>query len=302
MNLWIVFSLIAAAAQNLRFMLQKQLKTAGLSTAGTTFARFVWSAPAVAVFVLVRYGGDLPPTPPAFWAYAVVGGTAQILATGLVVALFAWRNFTVGTTLMKTEVMLTALIGFAALGDRVAAGALGAIAVGVAGVVLLSDPPDPRGLRWSRVFNRASAYGVGAGFLFSVSAVAYRGASLAIPTDDFILRATMTLAAVTLMQSAAMAVWMRIRQPGEVSRVFRHWRSTAAVGFFSMIGSAGWFIAFTLQNAAYVKAVGQVELIFAALTSRFVFGERASRRELWGIALIAASVAALLLVPRPGTG
>lgn len=302
MNLWIAFSLIAAAAQNVRFMLQKQLKAAGLSTAGATFSRFAWSAPAVAAFVAVRSGADPPPVPPEFWIHAAVGGAAQILGTGLVVALFAWRNFTVGVTLMKTEVMMTALVGFAALGDRVAPAALAAIAVGAAGVVLLSDPPPPGAPRRPRVFTRASAYGVGAGFLFSVSAVGYRGASLSVPTDDFILRATMTLAAVTLMQSAAMAVWMRIMEPGEISRVFRRWRKTAPVGFFSMIGSAGWFIAFTLQNAAYVKAVGQVELLFAALTSRYVFGERASRRELLGVGLIAGSVAALVLAARPGTG
>ncbi|MFT5631570.1 MAG: hypothetical protein ACI9HB_002751, partial [Gammaproteobacteria bacterium] len=42
MELWIPITLGAALAQTLRFMLQKQLKTTQLSTAGTTFARFVY--------------------------------------------------------------------------------------------------------------------------------------------------------------------------------------------------------------------------------------------------------------------
>ena len=49
MELWIPITLGAALAQTLRFMLQKQLKATQLSTAGTTFARFVYSAPLVAL-------------------------------------------------------------------------------------------------------------------------------------------------------------------------------------------------------------------------------------------------------------
>ena len=109
MSLWIVFTLIAAVAQNVRFMLQKQLKGIGLSTSGATFARFLWAAPVVTLFVLVWSGGELPSLTPAFWAFAIAGGAAQIVATLLVVALFSYRNFTVGITLIKTEVFLTAL-------------------------------------------------------------------------------------------------------------------------------------------------------------------------------------------------
>ncbi len=40
----------------------------------------------------------------------MTGGIAQMLATACVVALFGRRNFAVGVTLCKTEVILTALI------------------------------------------------------------------------------------------------------------------------------------------------------------------------------------------------
>lgn len=41
MEPWIFITIGAALAQSLRFMLQKQLKTTALSTAGTTFARSI---------------------------------------------------------------------------------------------------------------------------------------------------------------------------------------------------------------------------------------------------------------------
>ena len=63
-----------------------------------------------------------------------------------------------------------------------------------------------------------------------------------------------------------------------------------------MLGSLGWFTAFTLQNAAYVRALGQVELVFSVLAAWLVFRERSSGRELAGIALIALSIAAIVLL------
>lgn len=45
-----------------------------------------------------------------FWAYALAGGLTQILATMCVVALFAERNFAVGITFKKTEVIQLSLI------------------------------------------------------------------------------------------------------------------------------------------------------------------------------------------------
>ena len=47
---------MAAAAQTVRFMLQKHLKATKLSTAGATFARFIYSAPLVLVIAL-SYAG-----------------------------------------------------------------------------------------------------------------------------------------------------------------------------------------------------------------------------------------------------
>jgi drug/metabolite transporter (DMT)-like permease len=298
MPLWIPITIFAAFAQNLRFMLQKHLKATGLSTGGATFARFVFAAPIACMMVLglVAFGWEVPKTSLRTWVYVPIGGLAQIMATMFVVALFSERNFTVGITLKKTEVMLTALTGFIVLGDRINLSALFAIILGVIGVVLLSDPPKMVGQNWKqRIFNRASGYGVGAGALFAVSATCYRGASLSLSSGDFIIRATLTLAFVTVFQSIAMAIWLNWKEPSEIARVFKVWRVTALVGICGVLGSIGWFMAFTLQNAAYVKALGQIELLFTFIASYFFFKEHSTKRELFGAGLIVASILLIVL-------
>ena len=160
------------------------------------------------VLALVGSGmRDLPGLNSRFLGFAMVGGISQIVATVCVVALFAERNFTVGITLKKTETMQTAIIALIVLGEAVSAWGLIAIAVGLVGVLLLSDPPKTDiPLRWqARVFNRASGFGMASGALFGVSATGYRGASLALGGDgDFLIRAATTLAFVTLFQSLVM--------------------------------------------------------------------------------------------------
>lgn len=301
MELWIPITIAAAFAQNLRFMLQKHLKATRLTTAGATFARFIYAAPLAALLLwgLVEFTNrDLPGYGPRFLLFAMTGGVAQIVATMFVVALFAERNFAVGITFKKTETVQTAMLGLLVLGEAISIYGVLAILVGLFGVILLSDPPNASArLGWrQRVFNRASGYGLASGALFGVSAIGYRGATLSLFSGDFIIRAALTLAFVTLFQTLIMAVYLQARQPGQITAVLRSWRVSAWVGLTGMLGSFGWFMAFTLQNAAYVKTLGQVELVFTFLASYFIFKERSSKKELAGIGLVIVSIVLLILV------
>ncbi len=297
MPLWIPVTIAAAAFQTVRFMLQKSLSAARLSAEGATFSRFVYSAPVIlaALFIwLAVTGRDLPRLTSAFWAYGAAGGLAQILATICVVLLFKQRNFAVGITFKKTEVIQTAIVGLVVLGEGVSAGALVAILVGLAAVLLLSRAPGGQGAWWRHLTNRASALGLGSGVLFAVSAVGYRGASLQVASDEPALRAAVTLAAVVTMQTLAMGAWLMWRDRAELGAVWAARRAAVFIGLFSMAGSFCWFWAFTLQNAAYVKALGQVELILSLMASVLFFRERITGREIAGMALLGVSI--LLLV------
>lgn len=298
MPLWISVTLAAAVFQTIRFMLQKSLSAVRLSAAGATFARFFYSAPVILSALGLWFaatGHGLPPLAAMFWVYAVVGGTAQVLATICVVALFRQRNFAVGITFMKIEVILSVLIGLAVLGDRVSLAGFGAILLGVAGVLLLSRAPGATGAWWRHLTNRAAGLGLGSGLLFAVSAVFYRGATLAIDEPDPLLRAAITLATVVGLQTLGMAAWFLWRDRGELRAVWAARHSAVFIGLFSLAGSYCWFLAFTLQNAAYVKAVGQVELILGLAASVLAFREPVAARELTGIALLGGSILALVL-------
>ncbi|WP_415184032.1 EamA/RhaT family transporter [Phaeovulum sp.] len=293
MALWIWVTLAAALVQTLRFMLQKRLKGAGLSTGGATFSRFLFGAPiaALAATLTLSLTGETVPLPGArFWIFALAGGAAQVAATFLTVALFSLRNFAVGVAFTKTETVQVALFSVVVLGEAVSGLGWLAILIGLAGVLLLSRTPAGGGLR-----SRATVYGVLAGGLFGISAIGYRGATLELLPLAAFTRAVVTLACVTFAQSIGMALYLRLREPGELRRVLAAWRRTIWVGITGVAGSAGWFTAFALQNAAYVRALGQVEIVFTLLVSALVFHERLSRREGVGIALVVVSLLLIIL-------
>lgn len=290
-------AIAAAFFQTARFMLQKVLSTGRLSVAGATFARFVYSMPVI--WVLVGLFGvvthtQVPQITPKFWIMAPIGGVTQILATLCVVALFQSRNFAVGVAFKKTEVIQIACVSAVVLGEMVSWVGFGAILVGLVGVMLMSDHGAHADRGGNRFFNRATGLGVLSGFLFAISGVAYRGASLEIVTDQAFVRAALTLLVVVTWQTVVMFVWLWLRDRPELLAVWRARKTAVWVGLTSMAGSYMWFVAFTLQNAAYVKAVGQIELIFSILASRLFFREKMTWREFLGIVTITGSV--LILV------
>ena len=299
MELWVPITLAAAFLQNLRSALQKHL-TGDLSTSGAAFCRFVYAVPLALAYILLLakgFGLDWPTPNPRFALFAVVGGISQITATALLVYLFSLRNFAVGTTYSKTETVQTAIFGLLILGEPVSLAAALAIAISLAGVMAISvarGALTPRNVRlgWT---GRAAFIGVLSGTFFGVSAVSYRAASLSLGGDGFLMQAAFTLACVLVFQTALMAAWIRVREPGELSRVARAWRVAAFVGVSGMLGSAGWFTAMTLENAAHVRALGQVELVFTFIASWFFFRERSTGLELTGILLIVAGILILLL-------
>jgi drug/metabolite transporter (DMT)-like permease len=288
MEAWVIVTLAAAAVQTIRLLMQKRLKGLGLSTGGATFARFFFNAPVVigGLVLLLNLRGtiDWPGMP--FWPFVILGGVSQIVATFCTVALFSERSFAVGIAFTKSETLLVAAFSALVLGEAVSGAGLAAILVGTAGVIVLSRPTGG----WGGVGHRGVALGLAAGALFGLSAIGYRGATLEVASGSALVRAVVALAAVTVFQSVVMALWLAWREPGEVTRVARAWRATVPVGLAGLLGSLGWFVAFSLMNAAYVRSLGQVEVLFSLAASILFFRERITGRELAGMALIVAGV------------
>lgn len=298
MPLWIPLTVAAAFLQNLRSTLQKQL-TGELSAIAATYVRFSFGLPVAAAYLwaLHAFAGDGLPTPnPVFLFYCVLGGIAQIVGTVLLVALFAYRNFAVGTTYSKTETLQTALFGMVFLGDHPSAGAVAAILVSLAGVVAISIAKSHLTLSsFARSLGeRPTLMGLGSGACYGIAAVAYRGASLSLGRPDFLMPAAYTLLVVLIIQTAAMTLWLAWREPDQLLGTLRSWKVSSAVGVAGALASMGWFTAMTIENAAYVRALGQVELVFTFASSHFLFREKTERLELFGIALVIGGIVLLL--------
>lgn len=299
MELWVYITIAAAFLQNFRTAMQKRM-TGRLSTTGATFIRFGFGFPFAIVYVYVlhhAFGMAWPALNPAFALYGVAGGLAQIFGTFLLLHLLSYRNFVVGTAYSKTEPMQAALFGMVILGDRVSMGATVAILVGIVGVISISVARTEVTVRalLASLSERRALIGLASGAMFGFSAVFYRAASLSLGGPHFLMQAGFTLVCVSVFQTLVMLGYMRLREPGQITTVVKSWRPSTVVGIAGIAGSACWFTAMTIQNVAYVRALGQIELIFTFAASYFIFHERSNRREVTGVVLIASGILILLL-------
>ncbi|KQZ51488.1 DMT family transporter [Ensifer sp. Root558] len=304
METWVLITIAAAFLQNVRSAMQKHLKGV-MGTTGATFVRFGFGLPFAFLYLVVLWqvvGRPLPVPNGTFFLWAVIGGLAQIAATFLLVHLFSFRNFAVGTAYSRTEPAQAALFGLIFLGEKASEGTLVAIAIPVVGVMLISVARTTLSARTlvTSVFSRTAGIGLLSGTFFGLSAVAYRSASLALapslPAPDYMMQASFTLGFVILLQTVVMLIWIVLRERDELPRIAAAWKPAFVVGFVGASASFGWFMAMTLQQAAVVKVVAQVEMLFTFASSFFIFREWINRLELLGCLLIVLGVVMLVLI------
>lgn len=299
MELWIPITILAAFLQNLRSAMQRHLKSV-MGTTGATFVRFGFGAPVACVIVAGLHFGAGYPMPrlnAGFLFWVLLGGVGQIIATLLLVHLFSLRNFTVGTAYSRTEPAQAALFGLVFLSEAADPGALFAIAISVVGVMLISvarTAINPVSFLTS-VFALPALIGLASGTLFGIAAVSYRAASLSLGGPNFIMQAAVTLAVVILFQTVIMLAWMAWRDRGEIARIAKAWKPSLIVGIAGALASFGWFMAMTLQQAAIVKALAQIEIIFTFASSVLVFRESVNRLEILGCLLIVGGIVVLVV-------
>src|SRR5690606_3064199 len=144
--------------------------------------------------------------------------------------------------------------------------------------------------------HRNALIGLGSGTLFGIAAVAYRAASLALGGPNYLMQAAVTLAFTIVLQTVVMTLWMVLRDRDELSRIKRAWKPALFTGLVGASASFGWFTAMTLQHAAVVKALAQVEMLFTFASSVFFFKEAINAREIAGCMLIVVGIIVLVLV------
>ena len=292
-HLWIWLTVFASLMQAVRIAGQKQLN-AHVSTMGTTYVRSALGLPVMLVYliaVMSSTGAKVPASPPDFLLYAALGAMAQISATALLVRLLSLRSFAVGNMLIKTDIVMTALLGAAFFSERLSALGFAALIVILAGVVLLvlGGPkvaqPNAAGGWMLALRSEAGLLSFGCAGLYTFSYLFLRAATLALPDSGYLMRGAWTVVVATIIQTVVVGAWLARAEPGVYGMLWRNRGLAAFIGLTSALGSIAWYTAFSLQNASYVRAVGQCEMVFTILISRFYFNEHLKRLEIWGLAV-----------------
>ena len=291
--LWIVTTLIAAAAQTARNAMQSSL-TATLGTVGATQVRFLYGFPFALVFLglVTAAAGESVPAPAwRFLMFTLGGAIAQIFGTVLLLAAMRERSFSVATAFGKTEAVQVAVFGLVILGDHLTVLRALAIVVATAGVFLVAVKP---GEKWTRESVRPALFGIASGGLYAIAAVGFRGGILALDEGVYFLRATTTLVWSLGLQAVLLGIWMAVADRANLLKSLTLRRQSLFAGFMGAFASQFWFLGFSLTSAANVRTLGLIEVLFAQAVSRRLFAQETSAREMTGMAAIVLGVALLL--------
>ena len=98
------------------------------------------------------------------------------------------------------------------------------------------------------------------------------------------------------IQTVINTVGFAIIDPSSLPKAIKAWRPAVYVGLFSLLGSIGWAWALTLENAAKVRTLGQVELIMAFAIAYVRLGERHGRSDYLASALVLVGVVMVTLL------
>lgn len=297
MEIWIYFTLLAATMQAVRTAGQKKL-SGKLNAMATTGVRYVYALPFAWFYLwwLLDFRQEsVPELNGNFLQYALIACVVQIIGTACLVAAFRYKNFAVATSLAKTEAIQVAIVGALVFSAPLTGLGWFSVVVGVVGVFLVSKVKfSAKALFADKEALSGVGFGLAAGLGLAITTLLIRESSLALNTD-LMVSAAVTLVFMITVQSVISVVYVYFQDKLQLGLMLKHWRLCLFVGITSVLGSIGWFTAASYQNAAFVKALGQVEFfITLALTYR-VFKEKVTLKEYLGMFFIVLSVVILLL-------
>ena len=257
MELWIYFTLLAAFMQAIRTAGQKQL-TQHLNAMATTGVRYIYALPFAWLYLwwVADYRAlAIPSLNTQFLQYALIACVMQIIGTVCLVAAFKYRNFAVATSLAKTEAIQVAVVGALLFSASLSYMGWFSVIIGVVGILLVSKVK----FTFKDVLqNPGAGFGLASGLGLAITTLLVRESSLAL-NSDLLLSAAVTLTFMITVQSLISIVYVYCQDKQQITNMFNQWRLCLFVGLTSVIGSIGWFTAMSFQQAAYVKALGQVE-------------------------------------------
>ena len=297
LDLWVIITILAAFSQNLRSAFQKKLQN-DLSDIGATNVRFLFGLPFAIIYFLFlhnSYEVTLTSIPNKFILFALIGGVSQIIATFLLLKIFNYKNFAVGTTYSKTEPIQALFFSILILGETISYMGVIGIIIGIFGVIFISYKSNKLSYD-NKPDSKNSIYlGLLSGALFGIAAVMFRGASLSLNLDNLLYSSGLTLLVALFIQTTLLGIYLIITDKNQILLSFDNLKDCTIVGFFGALASMCWFYAMSIQNVAYVRALGQIELVFTILMTLIYFKEKISFREIIGICFILIGITVIIL-------
>ena len=295
LEIWIPITIFAAFSQNLRSIYQKKLQK-NISNISSTYTRFLFGLPFVFIYFLFLYNYShttflVSNINFQFIFYCLIGGISQIIATFLLLKIFMTNNFSVATAYSKTEPIQAAFFGFILLSDPISFIGFIGILIGLIGIMITSIKKVNLSINF---FNLSVFYGLLSGSLFGLAAVLFRGASHSLFSIDYILTSSFTLLIAIGIQTLILTIYILIKDIKQFYLLYLNWKDSLIVGFFGAFASICWFYAMSVQNVAYVRALGQIELIFTILASIFYFKEKIIKTEILGILITLTGILIIL--------
>lgn len=282
---WVLFTLGAVAMQTVRNALQSQL-SGSVSTSGVTLARFIFAPPIALAYLCLLYGFSdqvIPAFSSTFVGFVLFASVMQIVATSLMVILFKQKNFAVGAGLAKSEALAAGVLGTVFFGSHLSPlGWLG-ILIGALAIFVLSG-----GGRKGQLSVKTVVIGFACGTSFAFTSLFVREASQLLNVP-FPHSAAWVLLWVLCIQTVLLSSYIAIKNKDTFVALKRHGKATLATSATSCLGSICWFSAMALQQVAYVKTLGQVEVLLTMIIATFWLKNKVKKHEVIGLLLIAAA-------------
>jgi len=294
---WAIFAVLAAFFQNLRTSLQKKLNK-NLSIVASTYVRFAFALPFALIVFIFNFGNfDIISTvlnQSNFFYYTFLGSVIQITFTITLLYLFRFSNFVVGTSLSKTEVIQIAIFEYIILKDKLNLFGVLGIIIATIGVIMISIK-DLR-LFFKNFFSKVTLIGLGAGLLLGLSVVYFRAAALSLENfSSNFDKAFMTVFFALIIQTTVITIYLVIFERPEFKKFLENKFEIFLAGLSGFLATLSWFFAFTLIQASFVRALGQIEIFFSYVSSKYLFKEKITLIEILGVLTFIAGATILLL-------
>jgi len=229
-----------------------------------------------------------------FIYYTFLGAIFQVIFTLLLLYLFKFSNFVVGTSLSKTEVIQIAIFEYIILKDKLNLFGIIGIIVATIGVIVITIK-DVK-LFFRNFFSKVTLIGLTTGLILGLSVVYFRAAALSLENfSSNFDKAITTLFFGLFIQTAVVTTYLLIFEKSEFKKFYQNKVEICFTGLAGFLATLSWFFAFTLIQASFVRAVGQIEILFSYMSSKYLFKEKITFIEIMGIIIFISGATLLLL-------